>query len=531
MAEMCGKIECGTSVSMSDVDFSNEAGHPNAAPFSGTLLLLDEPSDQPPHGAEGHRILVPKNVAEDRLKTLPGMAINYQSDLEGHNPSKKVGVITQASVSGNKVKVKGIIWKKDFPDALRTFKSNSGALGMSMELGDVYVQDKDDPVWRLEDFHFTGATVLLKDHAAYESTDLAASKHFVKALAAARTAMGHFEKGGKRMAKDTKEKEAGQSKGELLSNAISAAVEKSFNAGLKPFIDAQEKTNQSFSEALKSISAAQEELAQGLHELALGNVEAALDEDAPKTKKKDINAAWPKKGGGDATMQSDASDPSMAAKSNASDASDATDASDPSMNADASATGDLDPTNYSDPNQSSDAGSDKSEPGDLNEDATSNARSQSKGGSNQMKPGGASHDPGIAAGSDRKRTHVAEISAAAKAIRTLQAEKKTLYAEREQLVIENKKLRNRVGAIEASLDRYAERVERKSITPEISALMEKSGYDVRELMSSKQRLSVSDVDTMLASGGISLEPSMRAAFKNQLLQLGLMETGEVKRFQ
>ena len=126
---------------------------------------------------------------------------------------------------------------------------------------------------------------------------------------------------------------------------------------------------------------------------------------------------------------------------------------------------------------------------------------------------------------------MASIAAAAKAIRTLQAERRQLLANNEGLVTENKKLRNRVGAIEASLERYADRVERKSITPEISALMEKSGYDVRELMSSKQKLSVSDVDGMLANSGVGLEPSMRAAFKNQLLQLGLMETGEVKRFQ
>lgn len=342
------------------------------------------------------------------------------------------------------------------------------------------------------------------------------------------------------MAKEKEVKKDGQSQGQLLVSAISAAVEKGFGTSLKPFIDAQEKTNQAVAETLKNISASQEELVKGLHELALGNVEAAIDGDT-----KTIDAAWPKKGGGnpsdpsDATMQSHAGDATMASarrKSDATSSTDATDATDPTdaseVNADATSADSVDPTNYSDPNQSSDDGSDKSNPGDLNEDATANARAQSKGGSNQMKPGGASHDPGIAAAARRKKTtSVADISAAAKAIRTLQAERNTLLEERSQLMGENKKLRNRVGAIEASLERYAERVERKSITPEISALMEKSGYDVRELMSSKQRLSVTDVDTMLANSGVGLEPSMRAAFKNQLLQLGLMETGEVKRFQ
>lgn len=116
-----------------------------------------------------------------------------------------------------------------------------------------------------------------------------------------------------------------------------------------------------------------------------------------------------------------------------------------------------------------------------------------------------------------------EISAAAKVIRTLKAENVGL---KEQ----GRRDRNRIAAIEASLERYAERVERRSVTPEIQSLLEKAGYDVRDLLSTKQRLSVADVDAMFASSGVPLEPQMRAAFKNQLLQLGVMETGEVRRF-
>lgn len=118
---------------------------------------------------------------------------------------------------------------------------------------------------------------------------------------------------------------------------------------------------------------------------------------------------------------------------------------------------------------------------------------------------------------------MASISAAAKVIRSLKAEN-------EGLKEQNRRDRNRIAAIEASLERYAERVERRSVTPEIQSLLEKSGYDVREMLSSKQRMTVNDVDAMFASSGVPLEPQMRAAFKNQLLQMGLMETGEVRRF-
>jgi hypothetical protein len=193
MSEVCNSIRCGASVSMSDIDLDSTElkDHPNALPFSGTLLRLDEPSQQPPHGAESHSIYVPTRVAEERLKTLPGMGINYEDDLTGHNVKRKVGVITDASISGKDVKVKGLIWKKDFPEAVAAFRRSRGKLGMSMELGDVYVRDKDEDVWHLEDFHFTGATALLKDHAAYERTSLSAQKsreHFIRAIAAAREA-------------------------------------------------------------------------------------------------------------------------------------------------------------------------------------------------------------------------------------------------------------------------------------------------------------------------------------------------------
>ncbi len=488
-------IWAATKVNVADLQLQ-DSSHPNVMPFSGTLLLLDEPSDQAPHGADGHQILVPKSVATKRLNTLPGMAINYEADLTGHNPGKKVGVITQASIEGNKVQVKGLVWKKDFPEAARLFKMHKGRLGMSMELGDVYVRDKDERVWHLEDFHFTGATVLLKDHAAYEGTDLAASKFFVKALAAASTARGIFRKGGmQEMAeKDTKKKDNGQSSGQAVASAISAAVEKGIKSGMDSILASQKEVNEKLFGALESISASQEELVKGLHEMALGDVAAATDEET------DINA-------GATEVEADATDATMGATGD--DASDASNASDPSE-VDAGAE---DPTNFTSADQGDDA-----EPGNLNKDAESLAKSKARSGSTQMKPGGKSISKGIAAS---RRGTVATI-AAAKVIRSLQAEKQAMAAE-------NSKLRNKVRSIEASLDRYADRIERKSITPEIQALLEKSGYDARELMASKTRLSVADVDNMLANSGVILEPTMRMAFKNQLSQIGLMDQGQVIR--
>jgi len=514
---IAGGIWAQTRVDVGDLQVQ-DASHPNVMPFTGTLLLLDEASDQAPHGSEGHPILVPLRVAKQRLNTLPGMAINYQSDLTGHNPSKKVGVITQAAIEGNKVKVKGLVWKKDFPEAARVFKQNKGRLGMSMELGDVYVRDKDERVWNLEDFHFTGATVLLKNHAAYAGTDLAASRYFVKALAAAATARGIFRRGRKpEMAEKNKEKKNhGQSQGQVLVSAISAAVEKGVSKGLDAILAQQKETNEKLFKALDSISASQEELVKGLHELALGS---AADDDEEVD---DITAAR----GSDATDGTDATadatdgtDPTMAAA----DATDATMAAkDATVSADATGSGEVDPTNYDDSDQDPDEGS-GSEPGNLNKNASSHAKrnARSGAGDDAKKAGGGSVSRGIAAS---RGVRVGTIAAAAKVIRSLRAEAQEQKAE-------NSRLRNRVRAMEASIERFAERVERKSVTPEISALLEKSGYDVRELMASKQKLSVQEVDEMMLKSGIQLDPQMRMAFKNQLLQVGLMEQGQVNRYQ
>ena len=502
------------SVDITDLDIK-DSEHPNTSPFTGTLLLLDEPSDQPPHGSDGHQIFVPEAVAKKRLSTLPGMAVNYQDDLEGHNPTKKIGVITRAWLDGKKVKVEGTIWKKDFPEALRTFRMNRGRLGMSMELGDVYVRDKDEAVWHLEDFHFTGATILKKDHAAYESTELAASRYFVNALAAARSAVEVTKgKGGNPEMAEKKKKSSGQ----LLVAAISASVAKAIGESMGTFVTKQKETNDRVADALEKISASNEQVVKGLHDMALGEVSAGAD-DADDADFIDIEATG-------SSNPSDASDATMAsARGDASDGSDPTaDGTDPSDASDGTDMSDVDASvDTGDRSPQDDTGS-GSTPGNLNPHARDNYNEQSKGpaSSRISKTGSTGTSRGIAAARERG-TFVARSMAAAKVIRSL-------TAQNQQLRETNKRFQNRVAALEASVSRYADRVERRTITPETASLLEKGGYDVRELFASKQRLSVNEVDELFTKSGIQLEPAMRAALKNQLLQAGLMEHGEVRRW-
>jgi hypothetical protein len=72
-------------------------------PFSGVLTKLDQPSDGPPSGSGGKRIVLTKKAAEAALDTLLGMAVDFTPELDGHDPQAKIGVITGVEInSGQK---------------------------------------------------------------------------------------------------------------------------------------------------------------------------------------------------------------------------------------------------------------------------------------------------------------------------------------------------------------------------------------------------------------------------------------------
>lgn len=486
-----GSLSAGTTVSFSDLSFdaSEDKSHPNKMPFEGTLLLLDQPSDQPPHGAEGHCIEVPKNVAEKRLRDLVGMGVNYETDLEGHAPRRKVGVITSAFISGNKVKVKGTIWKKDFPESQQDLHGNR-QLGMSMELGDVFVRERNEPVWKLVDFRFTGATILKKDSAAYWKTSLAASGERIsqEALQAASAALGvNLKEGGNTMNEKDKNKDA-RTQGQLLTSAISAAVgpavEKGLSAGfekLTAVLAAAQDTNSKMVKAFEDLTSAVIEsnasILAAVESLTTGEVAAMKDDDATA----DPTA--------DATMDS---------------AADATTDATQDATADATMDSAADPT--------IDSTDDK--PGNINPDAESNAKKQARSGAaGQLK-----------AARERLRNKVTSISAA--------AEIKSLRAEAANAKKELSKLKAEVGEINAANENLAKRIERKSLSPELSTLLAKNGISTADLFAGAangQKLAVADVDAAILRCNLNLTPTDRIKLKNELLAAGTMDEGIVVR--
>ena len=153
-------------------------GHPNKIPFRGVLTKVNEPSDKPPSGSRGHRVMIPKRVATRALPTLEGMAVDVSDNLEDHDDRNKIGVITGAEIQGNDLIISGHLYGKDFKEEVEEIRSRSrnGELGLSFEIAQVAVADPSADIWVLEDLTFTGAAILKKRSAAYESTSLIAAK-------------------------------------------------------------------------------------------------------------------------------------------------------------------------------------------------------------------------------------------------------------------------------------------------------------------------------------------------------------------
>ena len=157
-------------------------GHPNREAFRGVLTLVDTPSDKPPAGSRGHRVILTRAAAERALPSLLGMALDYSPSFDRHDARRKVGVITRAEIVGRELELNGYLYAKDFPEIVRqigsgiihasasTHKRPRNPLGMSYEIADASVADVRAKIWTLTQVTFTGAAILRRDKAAYRNT-------------------------------------------------------------------------------------------------------------------------------------------------------------------------------------------------------------------------------------------------------------------------------------------------------------------------------------------------------------------------
>jgi len=153
------------------VSIPHVEGHPNRVPFEGVLTLVDSASDRSPAGARGHRVMLTREAAENALPSLLGMAVDYRPGWDGHDARRKIGLVTEASLIGKRMVVKGYIYARDFPEVAKTVAAHSPeAMGMSYELADARVEDMRSEIWKLTRVTFTGAAILLREKAAYRGT-------------------------------------------------------------------------------------------------------------------------------------------------------------------------------------------------------------------------------------------------------------------------------------------------------------------------------------------------------------------------
>ncbi|HUK47599.1 MAG TPA: hypothetical protein VLW06_08410 [Terriglobales bacterium] len=157
-------------------------GHPNREPFRGVLTLVDTPSDKPPAGSRGHRVILTRAAAERALPSLLGMALDYSPSFDKHDARRKVGVITRAEIVAKELELSGYLYAKDFPELVRQIESGlihassqsrkrpQNPLGMSYEIADASVADTRAKIWTLTRVTFTGAAILRRDKAAYRDT-------------------------------------------------------------------------------------------------------------------------------------------------------------------------------------------------------------------------------------------------------------------------------------------------------------------------------------------------------------------------
>ncbi|MGA7110349.1 MAG: hypothetical protein WBV28_00920 [Terracidiphilus sp.] len=153
------------------VKFPHVDSHPNRVTFEGILTVVNLASDKAPAGARGHRVILTREAAEKALPSLLGMGVDYRPGWDGHDARRKIGLLTEANLVGNKLQVRGYIYARDFPEVAETIQEQTaGAMGMSYELANARVEDMRADIWKLTRVTFTGAAILLREKAAYRET-------------------------------------------------------------------------------------------------------------------------------------------------------------------------------------------------------------------------------------------------------------------------------------------------------------------------------------------------------------------------
>lgn len=167
-------VQASIELQAMSLQLPDVAGHPNRLAFNGVLTRVGVASDSAPSGSGGKRVLITAEAAERALPSLMGMGINLTEKMDGHKPTAKIGIITEAHIEADALRIGGFIYSSDHPAEAKKILAEQAQLGFSFEARNITVKDTDADPLVVTDLYFTGASVLLKSAAAYKSTRLAA---------------------------------------------------------------------------------------------------------------------------------------------------------------------------------------------------------------------------------------------------------------------------------------------------------------------------------------------------------------------
>lgn len=179
---MSKKMENLLRTSPQALSAMTSADNPDVLAFSATVAFIDTPTDATPcGGTQGFQTVISSENIDVESLVGSGVNVAYSDwwagyNFKGHDKHNKIGVIDEAWLEGNEVKVKGHIWKSDFPDIADTIECAKDALGASVE---VYFegikQDKVAKTLTGLNAHFTGVALLYKSKAAFTKTSIMCS--------------------------------------------------------------------------------------------------------------------------------------------------------------------------------------------------------------------------------------------------------------------------------------------------------------------------------------------------------------------
>lgn len=176
MGKLAAAALAGTLMFQSFALQAADTSNPNQVPFSGVVTRLDQPSDGAPGGSFGRKVIIPSAAAAEMVETLVYMPVNLAFGMSSHSQRDIVGVITKSWLEGSEWHVSGYLYGKNVPEQVDKIKAEKDSLGMSIEITNITWENVFARVLVMQSGTATGAAILYKNRAAFQTTSLAASK-------------------------------------------------------------------------------------------------------------------------------------------------------------------------------------------------------------------------------------------------------------------------------------------------------------------------------------------------------------------